>query len=268
MALATSSAALTPPASCGWRWAVFGALLGGAIALAAYAPARWLAAAISGWTGSRVQLVNARGTVWSGAAGLAFASGPGASASVSLPGVIGWKLRPAWGAVEASIDLPCCAAQPVGVRVRPQAGGLLLDWRDSSSRWPAALLSGFGAPWNSLKPEGVLELTTQAFTMLLKDSRLSLAGRATLDATDISSSLSTLRPMGSYRFVVEGGPAPTLLLTTREGSLQLNGSGSWSGTFMRFSGEASAAPGREDALANLLNIVGRRDGARSLITLD
>ena len=36
---------------------------------------------------------------------------------------------------------------------------------------------------------------------------------------------------------------------------------------MRFDGEASAAPGREDALSNLLNIIGRRQGARSLITL-
>ena len=31
--------------------------------------------------------------------------------------------------------------------------------------------------------------------------------------------------------------------------------------------EASAAPEREGALANLLNIIGRRNGARSLITL-
>ncbi|MCY1531269.1 hypothetical protein D9M68_664890 [compost metagenome] len=41
----------------------------------------------------------------------------------------------------------------------------------------------------------------------------------------------------------------------------------WSGTALRFNGEASAAPGREDALSNLLNIIGRRDGARSIITL-
>ncbi|RYY92801.1 MAG: type II secretion system protein N, partial [Comamonadaceae bacterium] len=41
----------------------------------------------------------------------------------------------------------------------------------------------------------------------------------------------------------------------------------WNGRALRFDGEASAAPGREDALSNLLNIIGRRDGARSLITL-
>jgi general secretion pathway protein N len=107
----------------------------------------------------------------------------------------------------------------------------------------------------------------QALVLRWSGRQLTLAGRATLDATDISSSLSTLKPMGSYRIALEGGPVPSLLLTTREGSLQLSGSGRWNGTTMRFDGEASAAPGREDALSNLLNIIGRRDGARSLITL-
>jgi general secretion pathway protein N len=34
---------------------------------------------------------------------------------------------------------------------------------------------------------------------------------------------------------------------------------------LRFEGEASAAPERAEALANLLNIIGRRDGTRSII---
>ena len=145
--------------------------------------------------------------------------------------------------------------------------GLELDWRDGQSRWPAALLTGFGAPWNTLKPEGMLDITTQAFTMRWAGPQLALRGRAVLNATDISSSLSTLRPMGSYRLTMEGGTQPTLLLATQEGSLQLSGSGRWNGRALRFDGEARAAPGSEDALSNLLNIIGRRDGARSLITL-
>jgi general secretion pathway protein N len=39
------------------------------------------------------------------------------------------------------------------------------------------------------------------------------------------------------------------------------------GRRLRFAGEASAAPEREGALSNLLNIIGRRNGARSLISL-
>lgn len=255
------------PASHGWRWALLGALLGGLLALTVFAPARWLAAGLASATGDRLQLVNARGTVWNGTSGVVFSSGAAGTESVSLPGSLAWTLRPGWGGVEASLDLPCCAAQPLTLKARPRTDGLQLDWGDGRSRWPAAMLAGFGAPWNTLKPEGVLELSTQAFTMQLQRTQLALAGRATLDATGISSSLSTLRPMGSYRITVEGGPAPTLLLTTRDGSLQLSGSGRWNGRAMRFDGEASAAPGREDALSNLLNIIGRRDGARSLITL-
>jgi general secretion pathway protein N len=251
----------------GWRWALLGALIGVAFALAVFAPARWLAAGLAQWSDGHLQLVNARGTVWNGSAGVAFASGEGGAESISLPGQLGWTLRPRWDGVTAVLDLPCCATKPLELKGRPRTDGVELEWRDGQSRWPAAMLAGFGAPWNTLKLEGVLELSMQALSIRWSGPRLTLAGRATLDATDISSSLSTLKPMGSYRIALEGGPVPSLLVTTREGALQLNGSGRWNGTAMRFDGEASAAPGREDALSNLLNIIGRREGARSLITL-
>ena len=59
---------------------------------------------------------------------------------------------------------------------------------------------------------------------------------------------------------------PTALATI-EGRLQLQGSGRWVGSRLRFEGEASAAPEHEAALSNLLNIIGRRSGARSIITV-
>jgi general secretion pathway protein N len=257
----------TPAASSGRRWAVLGALAGALLALAVYAPARWLAAALERWSDGHLQLINARGTVWNGSAGVVFSSGSAGAEAISLPGLLGWKLQPRWDGVAAALDISCCAAQPVYLKAHPHAKGVQIEWRDNRSRWPAAMLGGFGAPWNTLKLEGMLDISMQAFTMRLDGPQLGLAGRAVLDATDISSSLSTLKPMGSYRITLEGGPSPTLLLTTREGSLQLTGSGRWNGEALRFDGEASAAPGREDALSNLLNIIGRRQGARSLITL-
>ena len=96
---------------------------------------------------------------------------------------------------------------------------------------------------------------------------MSLAGQVQLDARAMSSRLSTLRPMGSYRLAVQGGEAPTLTLSTLDGHLQLNGTGQWVGNRLRFAGEASATPEREAALSNLLNIIGRRNGARSIITV-
>ena len=60
---------------------------------------------------------------------------------------------------------------------------------------------------------------------------------------------------------------PTLTLSTLQGHLQLSGSGQWVGLRLRFTGEASANPDHEAALANLLNVIGRRQGTRSLLSL-
>lgn len=94
-----------------------------------------------------------------------------------------------------------------------------------------------------------------------------MVGYAQLDADNMSTSLSTLKPIGSYRFTLQGGQSPYLQLTTLEGSLQLQGSGRWVNHQLQFTGEASALPDRADALANLLNIIGRREGARVIIKI-
>jgi general secretion pathway protein N len=88
-----------------------------------------------------------------------------------------------------------------------------------------------------------------------------------LVAQRVASRLSTLRPMGSYRITLQGGTQASLRLETLEGSLQLSGTGEWVGQRLRFRGEATAVPGSEAALANLLNIIGRRNGDRSIITI-
>jgi len=265
--LSRRSADERPAGASGWRWAIAGVLVGAIAALMLFAPARWLAAGLSQATQGRLVLVNPRGTVWNGNASVVFSSGAAGAVAVSLPGALYWRLRPDWRGVSAELDLPCCAARPLVLKASSASNGVRLDWQDGQSRWPAAMLAGFGAPWNTLKLDGVLDLSTQALAMEFGGNTLSLSGRATLDATDLSSSLSTLRPMGSYRVALAGGPTPSILLSTQKGSLELNGSGSWNGRAFRFNGEAIAAPGREDALSNLLNIIGRRDSGRSIITL-
>jgi general secretion pathway protein N len=129
------------------------------------------------------------------------------------------------------------------------------------------VLAGLGTPWNTLQVEGDLQLSTQGLSVEWVEGRLVLAGRAELTASRLSSRISTLRPMGSYRITLNGGSTSTLQLVTLEGALQLAGSGQWVGSRLRFSGTASAAPNREAALANLLNIIGRRSGAQSIITI-
>lgn len=94
-----------------------------------------------------------------------------------------------------------------------------------------------------------------------------MGGSVEFTARHMSSRLSTLQPLGSYRMTLTGGDSPSLDLSTLEGALRLAGKGQWVGSRLRFSGEASAAPGMEAQLANLLNIIGRRQGERAIISL-
>lgn len=250
-----------------WAWAVAGAALGLLLALVAFAPARWLASTVERVTGRHVLLADARGTVWEGSARLVLTGGPGSTDAAGLPGRITWDLSPRWNGVAAALRAECCTPQPIPFRARWRWGGFSLQVGDSGSQWPASVVAGLGTPWNTLQFDGDLKLSTQGLSVEWVEGRPVIAGRAELVALRVASRLSTLRPMGSYRITVQGGTPATLRLETLEGSLQLSGSGQWVGERLRFRGEATAAPDREAALANLLNIIGRRSGVRSLISI-
>jgi general secretion pathway protein N len=150
-------------------------------------------------------------------------------------------------------------------RVTPSSSGIHLRIADQTSLWPSELLAGLGTPWNTLQLKGTLSLSTQQLSLQWQGQRWSMAGQVQLDATNVSTSLSTLNPIGSYRMQMVGGESPTLTLSTLEGSLQLSGTGRLAAGRLQFDGEATAAPQREQTLANLLNIIGQRDGARAIL---
>jgi general secretion pathway protein N len=250
-----------------WGWAAAGALLGLLAGLVAFAPARWLAAGIERASGERVLFSEARGTVWDGSARVILTGGPGSTDAAALPGRVAWDLRPRWDGVAAALRAECCTPRAIPLRARWRLGGMALQVGDATSQWPASVTSGLGTPWNTLQFEGDLRLATQGLSVEWVEGRPVIAGRAELVALRVASRLSTLRPMGSYRITVQGGTPATLRLETLEGSLQLSGTGQWVGERLHFRGEASAAPDREAALANLLNIIGRRSGTRSLISI-
>jgi len=256
-----------PSAHTPWGWAATGMLVGAAGAVLAFAPAQWLAAGLARASGERVLLAEARGTVWAGSARLVLTGGAASQDRAALPGRVHWQLHPGWSGLRADLTADCCTPAPLRLEARPRWNGAHLAVADGQSQWPAAVLAGLGTPWNTLQPQGQLALDTQGLQADWAAGRLVLAGQARLDALDMSSRLSTLRPMGSYRLTLQGGATPTLALQTLQGDLQLSGNGQWVGQRLRFAGEASAAPEREGALSNLLNIIGRRHGARSLISL-
>ena len=252
-----------------WSWAFSGILIGALVALLCFAPARWLAQAVQTATQNRVQLANAQGTVWSGTAQLVLGAGVGTQDSASLPGHVQWRLRPALAGAQLAVQADCCMDSAWTWIASPTLTGLQLRSLDNNtptpSRWPSTVLAGLGTPWNTLQLQGTLALSTQGLVLQQRAGLWEIQGSLQLDAQQISTSLSTLKPIGSYRLALQGGATPTLDLSTLDGSLQLQGTGRWVGGRLQFTGEAKAVPERTEALANLLNIIGRRDGARSII---
>ncbi|MDP4301911.1 type II secretion system protein N [Leptothrix discophora] len=276
------------------RWAFWGALLGGLLTLVAFAPARWLADAVASASRDQVQLADARGTVWSGDAVLVLGAGAGSRDARALPGRLGWTLRPTLlDGLGLALNLrqDCCIQGTAEVRVQPGWGRVAVRVQgldDPGSRspgaaapepdgsrwiaqWPAAWLVGLGTPWNTLQPGGALRLGTQGLKLEWAAGRFSMEGQAVLELRDFSSRLATLPRLGSYRIAISADPAQAgtaqVGLSTLDGALLLSGQGSWSASGLRLRGEASAAEADQAALSNLLNIIGRRDGARSVLTI-
>ena len=261
------------------RWGLVGALLGALLALVVYAPAAWLAAGVQDATAGRLLLADARGTVWTGSAVMVLTGGAGSRDASALPGRLQWTLRLDGAALALRARQDCCIGNELKLRVVPGLGRLRLELPTTAGpvapvtllgQWPAAWLTGLGTPWNTLQPAGTLALSSSGFAAESVQGRWIFSGRLELDLRNLSSSLSTLEELGSYRLSLQGderGDAAQLQLSTQSGALQLSGSGQWAASKLRFNGQASAAPGSESALGNLLNIIGRRQGALSLISI-
>ena len=242
--------------------------MGALLALSLGAPARWLAALVDQFSGQRVLLQDARGTVWAGSARLVLSAGPGSRDVSALPDRLSWRWHWHWQGFGLSLSLsnPCCTPTPLHWQFTREEGRWQLRLQDQQSQWPLPVLSGLGAPWNTLQAQGQLTWQSQGLRLVWSGQGLLWLGQNTWQIDNLASRLSTLKPMGSYRISLQtplqGSTQPSLTLETLNGPLQLAGRGQWTGQRLRLEGEASAEAGYEDALSNLLNIVGRRDGAR------
>ena len=256
------------------RWAVAGAVVGASIAAVAFAPAAWLVRAVASASGERLLLTDARGTVWSGSAVPVLTGGPGSRDATALPGRLAWTIGLAGAAFEVRATQACCLNGTVALRLAPGLSRWTATLVPPSSwigQWPGAWLGGLGTPWNTLELGGTIRLLSPSFALEWVAGRWRVDGQADVELINASSRLSTLEALGSYRLRLIGDPAnggqPQLTLSTQSGALQLSGAGSWGPGGMRFRGEARADQGDEPALSNLLNIIGRRDGARSVISI-
>ncbi|HEY4068586.1 MAG TPA: type II secretion system protein N [Burkholderiaceae bacterium] len=256
------------------RWAVFGVVVGAIAALLAGAPAAWLVDSVASASKQRLLLADARGTVWSGSAVVVLTGGEGSRDASALPGRLSWTLHWRGLGFELRFEQACCLNGVVALQVRPGFGHTtytLVPPAGWVAQWPTALLGGLGTPWNTMQLGGTVRLVSPGLKIDAVQGRAVIDGRVDFELVGVSSRLSTLDTLGSYRMSVVGDNAnpglSNLQLTTQQGALQITGDGTLGPAGVHFRGEARASALEESALSNLLNIIGRRTGARSVISI-
>jgi general secretion pathway protein N len=275
------------------RWALWGAAAGGLLGLLLAAPASWLGQALADATRQRLLLADARGTVWSGSAVLVLTGGAGSRDAAALPGRLSWTLRPSGLGLRLLAEQACCINGMLDLRWSADWGGYTVALAGTApaaaagaaagagttaalGQWPAAWLVGLGAPFNTLGIGGLLQARSDGLQWQSVAGRVRVRGGLQLDLMDTSSRIATLPVLGHYRLQLRGQPptaaaaaddSATVQLQTLSGALQLSGDGQWTAGGLRFRGQAEAAPGQDAALSNLLNIIGRRQGALSRISI-
>jgi len=266
-----------PPAPRQWPWWAAGLVLGTLLTLLVTAPASLLAGWIHETSGQRLLLADARGSVWSGSAVLVLTGGPASRDASALPGRLRWTFglsRENRARVELRLRHACCIGDQVRLQIQPGWGRLRLSLPagpNEVGHWPAAWLTGLGAPFNTVRLGGQLRLRSDGFMVESVQGRWRVGGRAELDVDNLSSALAPVDTLGSYRLVVSGdGVTPDgarLTLATERGPLRLTGAGQWVGPRLRFRGDARADAGSEALLNNLLNLLGQRRGDVTLLAI-
>ena len=234
---------------------VAGVSLAGALcaaaAGAAVLPARWALALLPG--DAAVTLADASGTLWRGSAWIALGA-PGARRV--LPQPVQWQWR--WDTLALDITHPWLQGT---LRARPGWNGLALP--ASSLRVPATVLPALGAPWNTLAPQGMLEINWQPLRL---GAPLPPGPAVDLRWRNAATALTSVTPVGTYLLRVQGGgkAGATLVLSTESGLLDVKGQGSTGSRGVSFQGEAtfakSASEADRAALDGLMSSLGRRSG--------
>jgi general secretion pathway protein N len=252
-----------------WAVAAAGGFLAVLITVAVLAPAQWADHAVQTFTGGRVELAGATGTIWNGSATLVLATGQDrGDARAGLPDPLSWSLSP-WpllsGTFQLTLRHPSALTAPV--RVNAYADGRL-QLGPATVRLPAAMLAGLGAPWNTVRPGGIVSLHTDG----LEVARGHCRGNLTAEWEYASSALTPVAPIGHYRLQASGEyPGTRLELQTIAGPLELTGSGTIiEGGHLRFHGIArplaDADPATKTQLTGLISLLGRREGDAAILS--
>ena len=223
-------------------------------------PASFLAARARAAAPGKLEMSEAQGSLWRGAARARIAA-PGGHLIFDR---IEWRFVPGrliGGRI--AFDLRAAGHGLIG-RGQLARGFTRWELRDLSATGEVESLIPLAPIVATWRPEGTIEISSPAFEWNDNDAR----GDLRAEWKDAAVSISPLRPLGSYRLDAhaEGGPA-RLAIATIDGPLRISGQGTFTPpSKLTVSGEARAEGAQAKALEPLLDLMGPRrpDGARAL----
>jgi general secretion pathway protein N len=230
------------------------------------APASWADGLISRFSGQRVRLAETEGSLWKGTGRLVLAdpssAGNWLTSGVVIPGRCSWQIkafRLLIGQLDAQLQLESMQ-QPIALvgdrqRIMGSAGMVNL---------PQLQLERLGSPWNTIAPNAAIAVQWEPFQI----EQGKFLGKAAVSISQVSSAISPVKPLGSYRVDIDSqGAQAKLTMVTTSGPLQLEGQGDWTArSGLRFTAYAQARA-EQDRLQPLLGLLGKRDGNRTVIKL-
>lgn len=234
-------------------------------------PARWIGALLEKASAGRAVPIEVHGLWWRGHMRVALADPSNQrTAPVLLPGSLHWRL--VGGSVfppspTLELSAPALAEAPIRVTLSQQGlSGVKIAATPWQAKLPLGILEGLGAPWNTLGFAGLLYWQHEELLIESTTSATNFRGSGKLVASELQSSLSPLKPLGSYNLQWRGEPSGGIgfSLATAQGPLLLEGKGELLNGKARFDGTAQAAPGAEGALSSLLAVVGRREAGSAV----
>ncbi|MHB1619954.1 MAG: type II secretion system protein N [Sulfuricella sp.] len=224
------------------------------VMLLATAPASLASWLVQRNFGPAVALEQAEGGLWAGQAKALHVMLSGNP--VVIPDLT-WRVR--WGALfKGEIAL----ALAYGAGGKLSAGTVFLGWNQAGIEnvdavLPAELLPEMIPLMRNAFSGG--ELTLRSKKLVRKEGEFS--GEAELVWANVGSALTSVNPLGDYRFQITGDKQRVLIRAeTLRGALRFAGNGEWSmQEGLRFTGSASAEPSRRAELDPVLNLFGAAD---------
>jgi general secretion pathway protein N len=213
-----------------------------------HAPATLIDAELQEASNGRLRLAQAEGTIWSGT-GLIEIRDAGSRSAIAKD--IAWRVLPEslWrGRLICEIYL-----ERTDQRALMAVSLSDIEITNANINLPAEALVFAEPRLKPLKLSGDVQLRATNLSV----GRGGLLGRVTLKWLAAGSAFSTVSPIGSYELRLDGqGHSVTAALSTLEGPLQIDGSGSWTnGKALAFHATVLVPPQYRQQLVPLLRLI-------------